>query len=52
MTRDKTSEQLVREEVERQALERAAVTVEGLSGSTAYEQAWRKAARAIRELKP
>jgi hypothetical protein len=48
----KTAEQLVREDVERQALEAAASKVELLSGNSTYTQAWKTAAKLIRSMKP
>lgn len=47
-----TITQLEREAIERKTLERAAEIVERLTGNAVYSQAWRLAARAIREAKP
>lgn len=48
----KTHEQLVRDEIIREALELAARELERLSGSSTYEKAWKKGAKFIRGLKP
>lgn len=47
-----TITQLERDNIERTALEMAALIVEGLQGNPTYAQAWRLAARAIRRAKP
>lgn len=47
-----TITKLERENIERVALEMAALIVEGLQGNPTYAQAWRLAARAIRRAKP
>lgn len=52
MTMEKTEEQLVREEVARQALEKAAKAIESRSGNAVYKRAWIIAAAVIRNLKP
>lgn len=51
-TCDKTPDQLLREEVTRQALEKAAKAVETRSGNAVYKRAWVIAAAVIRNLKP
>ncbi len=48
----KTHFELVREEVERRILEKAANKIESLAGAEAYVKAWTRAARIIREMKP
>ena len=49
---EKTPAQLEREEIERQALEKAAKSLEDQAGNTIYLQAWKRAARIVRSLKP
>lgn len=49
---DKTTDQLVREEIQRQTLEDAARKLEQQLGSTAYQYAWKRAAQLIRGMKP
>jgi hypothetical protein len=44
---DKPADQLAREEVERNTLERAAIAVEAREGNSVYRQAWKIAARII-----
>lgn len=51
MTIDKTTDQLVREEIERQTLEAAAARIEREGGNPVYMQAWRRAAKIIRQMK-
>ena len=52
VTVEKTSQQLERESIERQALEAAAKRVEGYHGNPVYRKAWEKAAKIIRAMKP
>ena len=47
-----TITQLERENIERRTLEKAAQIVEAQQGNPTYTQAWRLAARAIRQAKP
>lgn len=47
-----TISQIERDNIERVALEMAALIVEDLQGNPTYTQAWRLAARAIRRAKP
>jgi hypothetical protein len=49
---DKTVEQLQREEIERQVLERVAQRIEQLAGSEVYERAWKRAVEIVRSMKP
>lgn len=49
---EKPADQLAREEVERNALERAAIAIEAREGNAVYRQAWKIAARIVRSLKP
>lgn len=48
----KTVEQLAAEDIERRVLEAAARRIEQLNGGIVYERAWKRAAEAVRELKP
>ena len=52
MILEKTAEQLIREDVERQALEQAAKRLETEHGNSLYMKAWAKGARLIRDMKP
>jgi hypothetical protein len=49
---EKSQEQLAREDIERQALESAAARLERESGNPVYVQAWKRAARILRGMKP
>lgn len=49
---EKTPAQLERESIERQALEAAAKKLEQEAGNNLYMQAWKRAARIVRSLKP
>lgn len=44
--------QLLMEDVKRRALEDAAKKIDALAGNDAYTQAWKVAARVVREMKP
>lgn len=48
---EKTAEQLRNEEVRREVLESAAQRLERETGNQLYMQAWKKAARMLRDLK-
>jgi len=48
---EKSPEQLERESIERQALEKAAKHLESQEANPLYMQAWKRAARIIRSLK-
>jgi hypothetical protein len=52
MNTNKTKDELERDQLMRETLEAAAKKVEALSGSHAYEYAWKRAAREIRDMKP
>ncbi len=51
LTSHHTPEQLERDRIFRAALEEAARTIDNLSGNDLYIKAWKKAAKAVRELK-
>lgn len=44
--------ELLRDKIKREALEEAAKHLETQGGNAIYMQAWKKAARLVRELKP
>lgn len=48
----KTKDQIIAEEIERRALERAAQKIEAQAGNAIYEKAWKAAAKLVRSLKP
>lgn len=48
----KTRDQIVADEIARQALERAAKHIESLEGGDIYRKAFKVAARSVRSLKP
>lgn len=52
MTIDKTADELAIDEIRRKALEAAATELERLAGSPAYMQAWKRAIKLIRAMKP
>lgn len=49
---EKSPTQLLREEIERRILESAAKRLEQQQGNSTYMQAWARAARIIRAMKP
>lgn len=51
MTCEKTVEQLQRDEIVRQTLERAARRIEEINGNETYQKAFKVAAQAVRSLK-
>lgn len=51
MTCEKTVEQLQRDEIVRQTLERAARRIEEINGNETYQKAFKVAAQAVRALK-
>lgn len=52
ITFEKSPEQLIREDIERQALEAAAKALETRAGNSLYEKAWKAGAKLVRSLKP
>lgn len=52
VTVEKSAEQLVREDIERQTLEAAAARIEKQHGNPVYMKAWQRAASILRAMKP